>query len=383
VAAWVAGLLVGFSGLREAFLAALHLLPQLERAAPSQRRAPRAQRITLVVGLATLLIAAASWWLMRATSTPAEHEVVTACNGSPLLCDRRLDEVVFPASHNSMGGADVDGWMFPNQDAGIEKQLADGVRGFMIDAHYGVPAGDRVRTELQDEQAAMVKYQQVVGKEGMDAALRIRDRIAGKERGTRDVYMCHGFCELGALRLVPVLREVRDFLVANPGEVLIFIIQDEGVTPRDIERCFKESGLIDFVYRGSVKPPWPTLREMVGSDQRVLVLAEHDAAGVDWYHPAFDVVQETPWEFHDPSEFSNRPNRGGTSGSLLLMNHWIESTPMSKPSNAAIVNARAVLLKRIRAFKRLRGRIPNLIAVDFYATGDVIAVARELNEAPR
>jgi hypothetical protein len=229
----------------------------------------------------------------------------------------------------------------------------------------------------------MAKYEKAVGKEGMDAALRIRDRIAGEAHGKPDVYMCHGFCELGALKLVPVLRDVRDFLVANPGEVLIFIIQDEGVTPKDIERCFKESGLIDFVYRGAVTPPWPTLREMVASDQRVLVMAENNAAGVDWYHPAFEVVQETPYDFRDPSQFSNRPNRGGTSGSLMLMNHWIESTPMPKPSNAAIVNAHDALMKRIRAFRRARGRLPNLIAVDFYATGDLIAVARELNEAPR
>jgi hypothetical protein len=383
VAAWVAGLLVGFGGLREAFVAALHLVPAMEASTAAERRAPRSRRVALVVGLATVMIAAASWWLMRATSTPPDHEGVTACNGSPLLCDRRLDQVIFPTSHNSMGGADVAGWMFPNQDAGIEKQLADGVRGFLIDAHYGVPAGDRVKTELQDEKAAMAKYQQVVGKEGMEAAMRIRDRLAGKEHGSRDVYMCHGFCELGAMKLVPVLRDVRDFLVANPGEVLIFVIQDEGVTPHDIERCFKESGLIDFVYRGAVTPPWPTLREMVASDQRVLVLAENDAAGVDWYHPAFEVVQETPYEFHDPSQFSNRPNRGGTDGSLLLMNHWIESTPMPKPSNAAVVNARAVLMKRIRAFRRERGRVPNMVAVDFYATGDMIAVVRELNEGAK
>jgi hypothetical protein len=240
-----------------------------------------------------------------------------------------------------------------------------------------------VRTELEDEQAAMAKYKAAIGPEGMEAVLRIRDRIAGREHGPRDVYMCHGFCEMGALKLVPVLRDVRDFLVANPGEVLIFVVQDEGVTPQDIERCFKESGLIDFVYRGPAKPPWPTLREMVETDQRVLVLAENVATGVDWYHPAFEVLQETPWEFHDPSEFSNRPNRGGTAGSLLLMNHWIESTPMPKPSNAAIVNARAALLKRIRAFRRERGRLPNLVAVDFYGTGDLIAVVRELNEAAK
>jgi hypothetical protein len=120
---------------------------------------------------------------------------------------------------------------------------------------------------------------------------------------------------------------------------------------------------------------------MVDSDQRVLVLAENDTTGVDWYHPAFAVLQETPFTFHQPSEFSNRPNRGGTGGSLYLMNHWIESTPIPKPSNAEIVNARDVLLQRIRAFRRERGRLPNLVAVDFYGVGDLVAVVRELNES--
>src|SRR5262249_51516877 len=161
-----------------------------------------------------------------------------------------------------------------------------------------------------------------------------------------------------------------------------FIIQDEGVSPRDIERCFKDGGLIDFVYRGPARPPWPTLREMVESDQRVLVLAEHDTTGVGWYHPAVEGCQETPYEVHDPGEFSNRPNRGGTRGSLCLLNHWIESVPSPKPTNAAIVNAHDALAARIRAFQRVRGRLPNIVAVDFYGTGDLIRVVREFNDLP-
>jgi hypothetical protein len=210
----------------------------------------------------------------------------------------------------------------------------------------------------------------------------MRDRTSGQPTGERDVYMCHGFCELGAEKFVPVLRQVHDFLVANPGEVLVFVIQDESVAPKDIARCFSESGLIDFVYRGSVRPPWPTLREMIESDQRVVVMAENDTVGVDWYHPAFQVMQETPYGFHTPAEFSNRPNRGGTGGSLMLMNHWIETTPMPKPSNAAIVNAHDALMARLKAFQRERGSYPNLVAVDFYATGDMLQVVRELNDKP-
>jgi hypothetical protein len=384
VGVWLAGLVAAFAGLREAFIAALDLLPEIEagRLQHAGRTMTRRGAIALAGGLAVVLLAGITWWIVRANANAPEEEVITACNGSSDLCDRRLDQVVFPTSHNSMSGANVPGWMFPNQNADIQHQLSDGVRGFLIDAHYGVPIGERVKTELGDETKSMAKYEEAVGKEGVEAALRIRDRMTGAPTGERDVYMCHGFCELGALKLVPVLMDVRNFLVSNPGEVLIFVIQDEGVAPQDIARCFQESGLIDFVYKGPARSSWPTLREMVESDQRVLVMAENDTTGVDWYHPAFEVMQETPYAFHDPSEFSNRPNRGGSGGSLMLLNHWIETTPLPKPSNAAIVNAHDALLKRIEDFRRERGRLPNLVAVDFYATGDMIRVVRELNEQP-
>jgi hypothetical protein len=64
------------------------------------------------------------------------------------------------------------------------------------------------------------------------------------------------------------------------------------------------------------------------------------------------------------------------------MNHWIESTPSPKPTNAQIVNAHDFLLKRIRAFRKERAHLPNLVAVDFDREGDLVAVAHELNEEP-
>jgi hypothetical protein len=100
---------------------------------------------------------------------------------------------------------------------------------------------------------------------------------------------------------------------------------------------------------------------------------------VPWYHQAFEVMQETPYAFHDTTQFSEAPNRGGTGGSLLLMNHWIESTPMPKPSNAEMVNSYDFLLRRARRCQQTRGRVPNLVAVDFYATGDLMRVVQTLN----
>jgi hypothetical protein len=210
--------------------------------------------------------------------------------------------------------------------------------------------------------------------------MRIRTRLIGQEEtGERDVYLCHGFCELGAEKFVQALEQMRNFLIENPYEVLIVIIQDEGVSPADVAACFAKSGLEDFVYRGAVTPPWPTLREMIATDQRVLVLAENTAEGVSWYHNVWDVFQETPYRFLKPEEMSNKVGRGGTAGSLLLMNNWIETTPAPLPSNALVVNSYDALLKRARACKRERKMMPTLIAVDFYRTGDLVRVVNAMN----
>jgi hypothetical protein len=57
-------------------------------------------------------------------------------------------------------------------------------------------------------------------------------------------------------------------------------------------------------------------------------------------------------------------------------NHWIDRFP---PSENRRAGDRRTLLRRVRACRERMGRVPNLIAVDFYERGDVIGTARELN----
>ncbi len=377
----ILGAALFFLGIQELFAIIGPALPPAltEVVAAAPRSRPRPLRLALLIALPLALIAAGVGMLRRDDARAVVPPIVDACNGHPELCGRRLDEAAFAATHNSMAAADSPNWMFPNQEKGIQGQLDDGVRGFLVDVHYGIPVGDRIKTFIEDEAANMVKYEETLGKEGVDAGMRIRARLVGKETGERDVYLGHGFCELGARKFTDALEETRDFLVANPGEVIIIIIQDEGVAPADIARCFEESGLAPLVYRGPAKPPWPTLGEMIALDQRVVVFAEHAVADVPWYHPVSEVFQETPYGFKSLSEFSNVPNRGGTAGSLLLMNHWIETTPTPRPSNAEIVNAFDVLYERAEDLRKKRGKMPTLVAVDFYATGDLMKVVDTLN----
>jgi hypothetical protein len=62
---------------------------------------------------------------------------------------------------------------------------------------------------------------------------------------------------------------------------------------------------------------------------------------------------------------------------LFLLNHWV--TPPSQEA-AAEANSKDVLLGRAERCGRERGQPVNLVAVDFYETGDLFGVVDELNQ---
>jgi hypothetical protein len=223
-----------------------------------------------------------------------------------------------------------------------------------------------------------------VSPQAYKAALRLRERAGFRGDGTRGIYLCHTFCELGATPLADGLNDIRDFLVTHPGQVLVVVNQDY-VTPSDFVRAVTDAGLSRYAFTPPAGRRWPTLREMIDADHRLLVLAENHAGGAPWYQPAYArLLQETPFSFSRPAELADtgascRDNRGPANAPLLLLNNWVTTDPAPRPSNASKVNAYATLLARARACERDRRQPANLIAVDFYRRGDVFRVIRTLN----
>ena len=376
VLAVVGGLLLAFAALRELFRLALENVPESTTVSDAAGRRRWPLRAVVGLALAGALIAVFLVWRRPMEPVPVAGDML-ACNGSAALCDRPLDKVVFPASHNSMSNAKIPGWMFPHHSHDMPGQLQDGMRALLFDIHYGFPGGERIKTDLEGEGATREKLVGAVGEEGFQAAERIRNRLVGVDEGKRGLYFCHGFCELGAYPVVPALAGIRDWLVVNPSEVLMIVIEDY-VTPEEVATAFQESGLMEFVYTGPITP-LPTMRQMIDSGGRVMVFLESGKPGVPWLHPAFTSIQETPYTFHTPESFTCVPNRGGTAPPMFQINHWIETTPAPRPSNAEIVNAYDFLLKRALTCQRERKLLPNIIAVDFEDIGDLVAVTRTLN----
>ena len=366
----------------------------IRRAAAARAERPRARRRSVPglgwVALVVIALGAAAAMIVAGEGSEAPAAAPETCNGFTALCSRPFNDVALAATHNSMASVTIPTWNFGQQDGTIADQLAYGVRGLLIDTYYGESSGGRVRTDL----ASLPKREtavQEVGEPAVKAAERLRARIGPAGTGKRGIYLCHGFCELGAVSLDSALADIRSFLVANPGAVMTIINQDEGVTPGDIERAFDRAGLLDLVYRGPLGP-FPTLRQMIDSGQRLVVMAENDAGDVPWYHLAYaSGLQETPFRFRTAAALTEqsqlaascRPNRGPASAPLFLLNHWVDTTPAPRASLAEIVNARAALLARARTCERIRHRLPNLVAVDFFRRGDLLGVVDELNGVGR
>ncbi len=293
------------------------------------------------------------------TAQSAERaEASSRCNGHDELCERRIDEVVFAGSHNAMSSTDL-GWDLAMQTGDIVAQLDHGVRALLIDALYWGGDGS-----LDG------------GNEGAQSA--VIEAALGDDQPKPGTWLCHGFCALGASELSATLTEIDLWLETNPREVLLMVIQDE-ITTSDMMTAFDSSGLSSRVHTHVPGTPFPTLDELITSDERIIVYAENEGSADSWYQNAWETAfTETPFTYALRSEFSCAPNRGDDDNPLFLINHWL-TTGIPVREAAAAVNSRSALLERVQACETDRGRLPTVLATDFVQTADLIAVVDELN----
>lgn len=277
---------------------------------------------------AALLLAACAGGV---DSAPEDPPIPDTCNGHVALCDRPLDQVTLPGTHNSMSNADA-GWGFPNQQHGLTRQLEDGVRALMLDTY---------RTE-----------------DGL--------------------VLCHSVCELGQQPLGEGLGEIARFLDQNRGEIVVIVFQD-AIPVEDTVGALEDAGLAQLAYtRDPSAPEMPRLRQLIDANTRLVVSTESAGPPPDWVHHAWDLIVDTPYSFESADAFTCAQNRGSPENPLLLVNHWL-STPLPTQAGAAEVNQAAVLGARADACAAEWGRPINLLAVDFYEQGDLFAVVDRLN----
>jgi hypothetical protein len=263
---------------------------------------------------------------------PVDGGAITACNGHAELCDRRFDEVAYATTHNAMSSAEM-GFAGPNQHFALWRQMEDGVRGLMLDVHAA------------------------------------RD-------GT--VSLCHADCALGGFPLVDGLADIRAFLDCHPGEVMTIIFESY-VPESDIAAAFATSDLIRYVHAQDASAPWPTLREMIASDERMVVFTADHARTLPWHMYSYDYAWENPYSAATPSDLSCAQDRGSRARSLWIFNHFL-TNPIASAPLAEMINHDPFFQMRVDGCRTdASGDLPNFVTVDFYDIGDVLNVVDALN----
>ncbi|MET8222642.1 phospholipase [Streptomyces sp. NPDC005301] len=276
--------------------------------------------------------------------------------------DRRtLDQVTFLTAHNAYANG-VDGGfappfvnMFPNQSRGIDRQLADGVRGFMLDIHQ-TPDG---------------------------------------------AILCHNSCTLVSrpVALWVDLQRMVNFLKQHPDQFVTVFLEDyvdPGVLRAELARV---NGLSDVLYRpdrtGVRQNGWPRMADLLAADDRLLIFTDHsraadESAGLT--RDSFGVMYQREWTVENYwsmgsglgssdwscySRWYDIPltRTEGAFRPLFVMNHFRDATIAS---TASTDNTK--LADRAQRFCRPAARKkPNFLAVDRYDLGNPTAAVNTLN----
>jgi hypothetical protein len=337
----------------------------------------------LVVAMAALIAIGGGVAVSRARRD-ARAGATLRCNGFAELCDRRLDQVAFAGSHNSMSAALDSGWLFGENLTGIPSQLDYGIRALLVKSHYGIPTGlsvggaELVVTDTAAEIANNTPAE--VEELSPEAVARAQDleRTVPDDPKARGVYLCHVYCSLGATKFSTVLEQIKRFLDRNPDEVTMLFIGDY-VSPADTAAEFEKAGLTDRLWTYDPAAPPPTLRQMITARRNLLVLSEHAGGDPPWYTKGYGIFQDTPFTFAAPSDFSCALNRGPADAPLFEINHFITNKKPPSVEEGKKVNSYDVLMGRVRQCMAERKLFPTIVAVNFFHEGDLLKVVDDLN----
>eukprot|EP00933_Yihiella_yeosuensis_P037006 TRINITY_DN30848_c0_g1_i1.p1 TRINITY_DN30848_c0_g1~~TRINITY_DN30848_c0_g1_i1.p1 ORF type:complete len:804 (+),score=86.88 TRINITY_DN30848_c0_g1_i1:200-2413(+) len=309
------------------------------------------------------------------------------CNLQLDNCRKRVDEVSFATTHNSMSSS-VQEWTFANNIHPLEASLNAGIRALMLDVHYNW----------------------------------LYNATSDEKRRPTPVHLCHGLCALGHSLLLDTFVVIKSFLDKHPREVIVLIFE-QYVATDSIIRELETAGLIPFVTYAhpNASTPWPTLQALIDNGTRLIILsdkgrsyrgavhpdngaaqipiqnlpADHaQKTNVGWWHYMWNYMVETPYQYstldkikNDTSmnrgkvsltDLSQKAPLGNQAHRLTIVNHFI-SNPMPCRQCAAAVNEEGLLKKRMTQCRDAWAHQVNFPTVDFWSIGSIVDVSLYLN----
>jgi hypothetical protein len=177
--------------------------------------------------------------------------------------------------------------------------------------------------------------------------------------------------------LVNILREVKTFMNKNPQEIITIFLEVYGDLvddPGKVLNAFTTAGLKDYLYVQDPTELWPTLKELVAKNKRLIVFFNKSFDSKKYPFNAFDdFVFDSAYNFSDVSqlkaddgtkkqpsaEWLKKPNK------VFALQHFITETTGGSLIKAPDANKKAVIVDRAQRYMKQGLPLPNFIWVDF------------------
>jgi hypothetical protein len=319
------------------------------------------------------------------------------CNGFAELCDRRYNEVTFPATHNAQSYKGASGWTgwlvsVQNQDKSITEQLNAGIRAMKIPLHLEATKKGNIVTACHGLQAGDLRSK----------APRFTPQFVIEAIERHPSYY-----DKGAQPFKDLVKEVKIFLDAHPNEVFTFFLEDQTLHHEMIIQAFNDAGMNPETYMHiqNKRDKWPMLGQMIESGKRVVVFINNKGVtgtSASWLHQFDDFVWQTEYSFGDVQDLKDDTKDPGLRNSTSKVNynnrfmapqnkisvvqHFVTPSVKSytlylggKKSEAQKANSRDVLFPRLKAVYAKAKSPLNFIWVDFFEYGDLFDIVNQLN----
>ncbi|AFZ18183.1 hypothetical protein [Allocoleopsis franciscana] len=275
---------------------------------------------------------------------------------------RTFDSYAWLTTHNAFANYEDSRWSVAYQSHSIDKQLRNGVRAFMLDAHY------------------------FEGTNWWICRLSL-----GYDCYDPGVYLCHGnpgacLTFAGGTYALPrqtfheAVQTIVNFLKENPKEVVTIFLEDYTSKEQLESSLNKVSNLNDVIYDLSsgwkvTERGWPSLKWMQDNNKRLIIYTKQQNVIPGKTAHTYDFIVENYWSIGSIAENYNKCDKRGESkpyntkftwgAPLFTMNHFRD---VPSTITAAIDNNYNNLLNRVDnvCSPSAGGKRPNFIAVDFY-----------------
>ena len=283
----------------------------------------------------------------RCSSTDDEN----CCNGVDGICDLPVTDVMFAGLHNAMSTAQDEFFIAANHQFQLESALTAGFRAINVD----------------------------VGNCGGELVL------------------VHTKCTLGTRDPFTVFDHINRFLDDNPRDVILMPLQinndvDQTVDLYELYNVLQSvSGLTDRMYIHERDTTWPTMRQLIDNDTRIIMFIYNAGTNCSTgdcppgFHPYFLYASETLYTFETVEGIadteSSCPYDRGAQGyrDFYAVNNFV-SDPLPSKASSQVVNQEDFVQSHLAACQNIVGRNVSVVFIDFWELGNLVDVVQTHNQ---